>query len=108
MKKSSEMPEPQVLDYHLFYDVTPLFINDFKKVMSNVPYVEAKRLLDKVEEHNNRLPAAVLNELIRDISGFPYKYVAGFMDIINKPENFARYFVKVPMQQEVNNGQNKQ
>ena len=100
IKKSSEMPEPQTLDYNTFYRITPLFINDLKFVMSNgnVAYVDAKRLFDKIKEHNGVFPAAVLNEFIRDLGSFPYKVVSNIMAVIDKKENFVKYFELVQVQ----------
>ena len=92
MAKSNEMPEPQVLNYELRYKVTPIFINDLKKVMADVAYVDAKRLFNKIDEHDGILPAATLNELIRDISMFPYKYVAPIMGVIYDETKFSKYF----------------
>lgn len=92
MAKSCEMPEPQVLNYELRYKVTPLFISDLKRVMADVAYVDAKRLFDKISEYDGVFPAAVLNEFIRDISLFPYKYVAGLMAVIYDETKFGKYF----------------
>ena len=101
MKKSTEMPEPQTLDYNTYYRVTPLFINDLKIVMNNgnVAYVDAKRLFDKIKEYNGLFPSAILNEFIRDIGKFPYKVVSNIMEVIEKQENFHRYFELVKPQQ---------
>jgi len=94
MKKSIEMPEPQVMNYKAFYKVTPLFINDLKTVMNNgnVAYCDAKKLFDVINEHNSILPAAILNEFIRSLANFPYKVVSGLMSVIEKDENFKKYF----------------
>ena len=104
MKKSSEMPEPQTLDYNTYYRVTPLFINDLKIVMNsgNVAYVDAKKLFDKIKEYNGLFPSAVLNEFIRDIGRFPYKVVSNLMEVIENKENFPRYFefIKPPQNKE--------
>ena len=101
MKKSSEMPEPQTLDYNTYYRVTPLFINDLKIVMNsgNVAYVDAKKLFDKIKEYNGLFPFAVLNEFIRDIGRFPYKVVSNLMEVIENKENFPRYFEFIKPQQ---------
>ena len=93
------MPEPQVLNYEIRYKVTPLFINDLKKVMADVAYVDAKKLFDKIDENKGILPAAMLNEFIRDISMFPYKYVSGLMAVIYDESKFGKYFEMLVPQQ---------
>ena len=94
MMKSNDMPEPQTLDYGAFYRITPLFINDLKIVMSNgnVAYVDAKKLFDKIKEHNGIFPNAVLNEFIREIGNFPYRVVYNLMQVIENKDNFQKYF----------------
>jgi len=107
MAKSSEMPEPQVLNYELRYRVTPLFINDLKKVMADVAYVDAKKVFDKINEHGGILTAAALNELIRDISSFPYKHVSGIMSVIYDETKFGKYFETLVPQKKVQEQEKK-
>lgn len=94
MKKSNEMPEPQVMNYDVFYKVTPMFINDLKIVMTNggVAYVDAKKIFDKITENKMILPSALLNELVRDLGRLPYKVVANLMQILEDKEKFSKYF----------------
>ena len=94
--KSSEMPEPQVLNYSQHYKLSDLFINDLKKVLADVAYVDAKKFFDKIDKAENRIMAiAQINELIRDLSYLPYKVVAQLMTVINAHENFIKYFVPI-------------
>lgn len=94
--KSSEMPEPQVMNYYQYYKLSDLFINDLKKVLADVAYVDAKKFFDKIDKAENRIMAtAQINELIRDLSYLPYKVVAQLMTVINAHENFIKYFVPI-------------
>lgn len=94
--KSSEMPEPQVINYGQHYKLSDLFINDLKKVLADVAYVDAQKFFDKIDNTENRImPIAQVNELIRDLSYLPYKVVAQFMNVIKNKENFLRYFVPI-------------
>lgn len=94
--KSSEMPEPQVMKYNQYYKLSDLFINDLKKVLADVAYVDAQKFFDKIDKAENRVMAiAQINELIRDLSYLPYKVVAKLMNVINVHENFIRYFVPI-------------
>lgn len=97
MRKSSDMPSPQTFNYGAVYKVTPLFINDLKKVMADVAYVDAIKLFDEIKERGGVFPAAVLNEFILKISSFPYKYVNQLMDLLNREETFFKYFEVVDM-----------
>ena len=94
--KSSEMPESQVMNYYQYYKLSDLFINDLKKVLADVAYVDAKKFFDKIDKAENRIMAiAQINELIRDLSYLPYKVVAQLMTVINAHENFIKYFVPI-------------
>ena len=94
--KSSEMPEPKVMNYYQYYKLSDLFINDLKKVLADVAYVDAKKFFDKIDKAENRIMAiAQINELIRDLSYLPYKVVAQLMTVINAHENFIKYFVPI-------------
>lgn len=99
--KSSEMPEPQVVNYGEKYKITDLFINDLKKVLADLPYVEAKKFFDKIEEHKHVMFIAQLNEFIRDLSYLPYKIVGKLMVVINNKENFIKYFSPVTQSDEL-------
>ena len=94
--KSSDMPAPQVMNYSQMYKLSDLLINDLKKVLADVAYVDAQKFFDKIDNTENRvMPIAQVNELIRDLSYLPYKVVAPFMAVINNKENFLRYFVPI-------------
>lgn len=99
IQKSSEMPEPQVMNYAQHYRVTQLFVNDLKKVLADVAYVDAQKFFNKITENNYILPIASVNEMIRDLACLPYKYVSAFMTVINNKENFLKYFEPIPLQQ---------
>ena len=96
-QKSSEMPEPQVMDYRQHYRVTSLFVNDLKRVLSEVAYVDAEPFFKKIEESNGIMCISAVNELIRDLGRLPYKYVNTIMKIINTSENFVKYFEPLPI-----------
>ena len=99
--KSSEMPEPQVINYGQHYKLSDLFINDLKKVLADVAYVDAQKFFDKIDNTENRImPIAQVNELIRDLSYLPYKVVAPFMTVINNKDNFLRYFVPIDLKKQ--------
>ena len=90
------MPEPQVINYGQHYKLSDLFINDLKKVLADVAYVDAQKIFDKIDNTKNRvMPIAQVNELIRDLSYLPYKVVAPLMTVINNKDNFLRYFVPI-------------
>lgn len=97
--KSSEMPEPQVMNYGQHYKLSDLFINDLKKVLGDVAYVDAQKFFDKINQVDDRIMTiAQINELIRDLSYMPYRVVAQLMGVINNKENFLKYFVPVEQQ----------
>lgn len=91
--KSSEMPDPKIMDYNGHYKLSDLFVNDLKKVLGDIAYVDAKKFFDKIDQHNRIMSNAQLTEFINEIQGLPYKVVAQLMGVINKKENFLKYFV---------------
>lgn len=91
--KSSEMPTPRVMNYMQFYNVSDMFINDLKKVLGDLPYVEAQKFFDKIDKSEKVMSAAAVNEFVRELASLPYRIVAKFMAIINNTENFVKYFV---------------
>ena len=91
------MPEPQVINYGQHYKVTNLFVNDLKKVLADVAYVDAQKFFNKITENDYVLPISAVNEMIRDLGNLPYKYVSAFMGVINNPENFVKYFEPLPI-----------
>lgn len=95
MGKSSEMPRPEVIDYDVLYKITPLFVNDLKIVMGDVPYVDAVKLFNKIRKCKGIMTAASLNEFIREIGTYPFKYVSPIMNVINNKELFSKYFEQV-------------
>ena len=99
--KSTEMPEPQTLDYMKYYQITPLFISDLKKVLADVAFVDAKKYFDKIDEYHGIMCIAVLNEFIRDLGRLPYKVVCGLMNVINNNDNFIKYFAPMDVQEVV-------
>lgn len=96
-QKSSEMPEPQVMNYAQHYEVTPLFINDLKKVLADVAYVDAQKFFKKIEDCGRIMPISAVNEMIRDLACLPFKYVSAFMAVMNNKDNFVKYFRPLPV-----------
>lgn len=97
--KSTEMPEPQTLEYMKFYQITPLFVSDLKKVLADTAYVDAKKFFDRITECKSIMPIAMLNEFIRDLGNLPYKIVCNLMTVINDNNNFVRYFTPIDVQE---------
>lgn len=95
LAKSSEMPEPQVINYAEHYRLTDMFINDLRKVLADVPYVEAQKFFQKIDACQRIMPISQLNEFIRDISYLPYKVVAQIMGVIGNKDNFLKYFAPI-------------
>lgn len=96
--KSNEMPEPQVINYMKYYKITPLFINDLKKVLCELAFVDAKKYIDRAIENDSIMSIAILNEYIRDLANLPYKIVSTLMTIINDSEKFVKYFQPIEIQ----------
>lgn len=92
---TENMPEPQTLNYDVFFRVTQTFVNDIQLVLGDMSYADVKKVLDVILVRNGILPVAVLNELIRTIAGLPYKYVYNIMTLIGQPETFAKYFIEL-------------
>lgn len=97
--KSTEMPEPQTLDYMKYYQITPLFISDLKKVLADTAYVDAMKFFDKIAECKYIMSIAILNEFIRDLGNLPYKTVCNLMNVISDENNFVRYFMPIDIQE---------
>jgi hypothetical protein len=102
-EKSSEMPEPKVMNYAQHYKVTPLFVNDLKKVLADVAYVDAQKFFERITSMNYIMPISAVQEMIRDLGCLPYKYVSSFMNIINNKDNFVKYFEPLPLPQQQKN-----
>lgn len=90
------MPEPQVANYHVYYIVTDLFKNDFLNCTNQMAYVDVMKVINIITKHSNVVSLAQLNELIRTVGTFPYKYVSRLMSNISNDEIFAKYFIKQP------------
>ena len=91
-----KMPEPQINNYRQFYRVTDLFIKDYKLSVASVAYVDAIKVLDLVERHNRIINTATLNEIIRIIGSFPYKYVNAIMQNFKIDTTMQLYFEELP------------
>ena len=87
---TSDMPEPQIIDYSSTYSVTEQFKRDLILTINELPYIEARQILEYYEKYNWSIPTNILNESIRHISRLPYKYVCGIMK--NIETNFSNYF----------------
>lgn len=92
MKKSKDMPVAQTFNYAATYKATPLFVNDLKKVLGDVAYIDAIELFKELEDREYVFPAAALNEFIMKIESFPYRYVNPIMEVINREDCFLKYF----------------
>lgn len=94
VRGTSDMPLPQTMNYYATYKISKLFINDFRRTFQEISYADYKNL----EQYISRdvIPAAVLNELIRTIATYPYKYVAGLMRALENKELFKKYFELLP------------
>ena len=94
VRGTSDMPLPQTMNYYATYKISKLFINDFRRTFQEISYADYKNL----EQYISRdvIPAAVLNELIRTIATYPYKYVAGLMIALENKELFKKYFELLP------------
>ena len=94
VRGTSDMPLPQTMNYYATYKISKLFINDFRRTFQEISYADYKNL----EQYISRdvIPAAVLNELIRTIASYPYKYVAGLMRALENKELFKKYFELLP------------
>jgi hypothetical protein len=90
------MPEPQTVNYSVYYAVTEKFVNDFLFCTSQMAYVDVMKVLNIVNKHGKIISVAQLNEIIRTVGTFPYKYVSGLMTNINNDAVFATYFLKQP------------
>lgn len=91
-----KMPEPQVVNYRQFFEVTEVFINDYKICANNIAYVDAIKVLNLINRNDRIVNSATLNEIIRIIGSFPYKYVHALMENINNKEIFPHYFIEKP------------
>jgi hypothetical protein len=90
------MPEPQINNYRKFYRVTDLFIRDYKISVASVAYVDAVKVLDIVYRHDRIVNTAALNEIVRIIGSFPYKYVNAIMQNFKEDEVMRLYFEEMP------------
>lgn len=97
---TSEMPAPQIFNYDKHYKITDMFKNDLMIVLKELPYVEAKKILDCFEFYKDMIPIAALNEMIRALGTLPYKYVSSLMRVLEKKENFDKYFIEVEVQKQ--------
>ena len=93
---NNTMPEPQVVNYGIYYLITDAFINDYLACTSQMAYVDVMKVLNIVNRHNQIVSIAQLNEIIRTIGTFPYKYVHELMKNINDDTLFVKYFIKQP------------
>ena len=63
VRGTSDMPAPQIMNYHAVYKINQVFINDFRRTFQEISYVDYK----KREQYISRetMPAGVMNEFIR-------------------------------------------
>ena len=91
-----KMPEPQTLNYNIYYVVTDRFINDFLTCTNEMAYVDVMKIMSIVNRHQNIVSSGQLNELIRLLGTFPYKYINRLMVNVSNKEIFATYFIQQP------------
>ena len=89
---TSDMPVPPVIDYSIMYKIQPIFRNDLMTVIGNMPYCEVKKIKDILDVNNDVLSTAQLNDFIAILSNLPYKVINPLMKVIEKTENFNKYF----------------
>lgn len=96
-KGTSEMPAPQNIDYNIRYRLTDVFKEDLYTLLKELPYVEARKYMDIVEESKGVMPIAILNGFLRSLANIPYKYIYRIMDVINSGDQskLDQYFVKI-------------
>ena len=96
VRGTSDMPAPQIMNYHAVHKINQVFINDFRRTFQEISYVDYKKLEQYISRET--IPAGVLNEFIRTIATYPYKYVVGLMRAIENKEVFSKYFELLPQQ----------
>lgn len=94
---STDMPEPNVVQYFQKYKITDMFVRDLKTVLGDMAYVDAKPFFDRIEECGRVMPFSMLDEFIKDLSNLPYKIVAKMMSVVNNKDNFLKYFEPIPI-----------
>jgi hypothetical protein len=98
LSNSNDMPEPQVVQYYQIYRITDMFVRDLKTILGDMAYADTKQFIDRIEECGRIMPIAKLDEFIKDLSGLPYKIVSKLMCVIEKKDNFLKYFEPIPLQ----------
>lgn len=91
-----KMPEPQTNNYMKFYKVSDVFIQDYKEAVESIAYVDAVVVLDIVNRHDGIVNTATVNEIVRIIGSFPYKYVSGIMANFKNADILKKYFIELP------------
>lgn len=84
------MPQPQIVDYEKYFKISELFKTNLNAALKNMPVEEVSDIIKIVENCNDVLPLAVMNETVQRISKMPYKYVKTFMRVIET--NQSLYF----------------
>lgn len=89
---TSDMPQPEILNYETYYKVMPVFVHDLKIIMQDVAYADAKPFFDFLINYNYMLPAAILQEYINMLAKMPFNTVSPIMNVINNKNLFPKYF----------------
>ena len=92
---TSDMPEPQVLNYEIKYTVQPALIADLEEVLGSLAYVDAKRFIDKARM-TPIFTTAILTEFLSSLQQLPYKTIKPLMRVLETPNGLAKYFVQLP------------
>jgi len=103
LSNSNDMPEPQVVQYYQTYRITDMFVRDLKTILGDMAYADTKQFIDRIEECGRIMPVAKLDEFIKDLSGLPYKIVSKLMSVIEKKDNFLKYFEPIPISKQEEN-----
>lgn len=92
---TSDMPQVHIFNYSSAYKITPIFVNDLKIVVGDMPYVEVKKIFDTIDKCNGVFSGAALNEFLYELSMLPYKTIMPLMKVIENKDKFGKYFEPV-------------
>ena len=92
---TSDMPVPPVVDYSIMYKIQPIFRNDLMTVIGGLAYCEVKKIKSVLDDNNDILSTAQLNDFIAMLSNLPYRVINPLMKVIEKTENFNKYFLPI-------------
>lgn len=94
---TSDMPNPQIANYNERYKIQDQFVKDVFTLVQDMAYVDAKQIMESIAQFNGEITLGPLNELIRNLSSIPYRFIAPVMHIIETAPQ--KYFVMVKDEQ---------